>query len=1161
MKHHLPFKSRKELKTGLHRLFISFFLVNIVFASPCFPQTQKPRSVKDMILTVNLSNASLEESFKIIEEKTLLSFSYNQNDINKNIRISQKFTKTRMSDVLAQLSKQAGLTFYQINDNIHVKPKREGLPNADGRKSLRAARVITGKVRSVGDNLELPGVSVLIKGTTTGTVTDTDGNYTIEVENENAILVYSYVGYITEEVRVGARTQIDVVLSPDVTSLEGVVVIGYGARDKKDITSSIQQIGADEINRAVGLTPEAAMQGTMTGVFVSSAGGSPNEAPTVRIRGVGTFYENDPLYVIDGIPVVNDGTRPEVNPLNMINMNNIESITVLKDAAAASIYGVRAANGVVLINTKKGSIGKPKLTLDTRFGFTNLPQLFETLDVRQYTALYQESHANGGEPLPGVFDPDSPEYLGDLPTVNWQEELRNRNALAQDYNISVSGGNESSTYSLTGGFSDYESPIEFEFNRRGNIGANLDFKIQDWIEVGTNLKYSYSRANSNTSADTEVIGGLTSYSEVPPWQQLYDESHVTGLASWRGWGNGFNPNIIGLQRYQEMLWNVQRGLGTGYVKITPFPGNKYLKGLDIKGTASIDHIVYLRTWRQEEPWLSRFVDHVAENGNTFSELNTRSTNLVQELAVHYNYNFGKHGIDLLFNIMKQEFETRNSNIRDQEVSVLDREKGVIQGPIDRVTAAAGRDEWGLLGYLGRFSYNYAGRYYIDATFRRDGSSRFAPRNRWGNFYSVSGAWRISGEAFMDNINWLNDLKLRAGWGQLGNQDTGLDNFSYLSKVNRNPQYTLGSGRGEAGVGAGLGIQGAGLDDFSNADLTWETAETTSIAVDFGVLQNRLTGTLEWYNRTTKDIIQQTELPDVAGNIFNPNFNVASVENRGVEIALRWQDDIGDFSYFLGGNLTTQTNEVTQLAGGVPLNLDGNLRIEEGKSMFFIFGYQTDGIFQTQEEVDAWLAENSDPGADNFKGPGDVVYVDVGGTDPETGNRTNQPDGFITDFGDRTELGKTIPGFFYGFNMGASWKNIDVSLFFQGIGDVDKINWSYFNGTNMSGDNANLLTDVLDRWTPTNPSNEIPRAYRNDQPRNNRLSDRHVESGAFMRLKNVQIGYNLPQSLLEKYDGITEARVYVAGNNMFTLTDWRGLDPESDYQPLGRQLVVGVRLGF
>lgn len=1036
------------------------------------------------------------------------------------------------------------------------------------------AQTVKGKV-TAADGASLPGVNISEKGTNIGTVTDINGEYQIDASKENAVLQFSYVGFLTEEVEVAGRSEIDVSLIEDIQSLEEIVVIGYGTRRKKDLTGAVSMVTSEELNRETKMSPELALQGKVAGVYISNPGSDPTSRPTVRIRGVGTLGFNDPLYVVDGVPLTEGGAsgdgrisdmRGDVNVLSLINPNDIESISVLKDASATAIYGVRASNGVILIQTKRGQSGKPKIDFSARYGVQNIYKRYDVMSVEQYT----EAHLEAWENNPSAqrrpedyrfYDPESPDYLGNSPsyTEDWINEGLVKNAPLQDYNLSISGGNQASNYALGIGYSDQENVVAYSNYKRYSFYLNSDHQLADWLKVGESYRFAYS--NNDEKGST---GKLDNTSFVPPWQPLYEEDAENGMNGWAlpgrvidsqfvnyGYGPGTKATPGGAE-YVNNVDNLMRNLGTFYAEASPFDGFR------IRGTFSFDY--YTRTSeRYEGADRGYFIPSMGEpynTGNTYRKRDNVNSNIVTEFLIGYNKSFGQHNIDLVLNAMQEkinwDFEQKaisnNSPIPNWDQRRID------EGwPADDKSLFYERRPTGLIGYMGRLSYNYAYKYYIDATVRRDGSSKFGPGYKWGTFPSFAAAWRISSESFMQNVGWINDLKFRGGWGQTGNQETR--DFAFLSLVNFNPKYSLGEG---AIPGDGVIVPAAALGDFPIKDMSWETSTTINFGFDGVFLANKLSLTAEYYNRITEGILQEIDIPLVIGASSKPVINLATVENSGFEFVTEYKNTIGPIGYSVSANLTTVKNMVKDLYRNRPSGGD-NDRIEEGYPIKFLYGYKTDGIFQTQEEVDAYLEVIEDRGNSSKKGPGDVIFRDIGSApaeeDGEDVYRSAVLDSSINSF-DQTYIGKTIPGYYYGINLSMDYKNWDMNINLQGVGDVQKFYRRGKNSIDPGGNN--FVTDYLDRWTPDNPSSTIPRAIADDPSGNNRTSDRHVEEAGFIRLRNIQVGYTFNSALLGKI-GASNMRVYLSGSNLFVITPFPDLDPEDITTPV--TFLVGANLSF
>ena len=1023
-----------------------------------------------------------------------------------------------------------------------------------------AQQSVRGKIIDNSTGEPVPGVSILVKGTTTGTASDVDGNYQIDISEPNPTLIFSSIGFTSQEVIVGNKSVIDIGLIADIQALEEVVVIGYGTREKKDLTGAISQIESDIIKQSTALTPEIAMQGRMPGVFVAQGSGNPNDRPTVRIRGVGTWGYAEPLYVIDGIPVaeafqedavldqqsgnpsVNVDLRGPNNILNTINPNDIESITVLKDASASAIYGVRAANGVVIITTKKGVSGAPKVTFNASLGTQKVTERFDVLNTQQFADLNLETITNAGldinDPNYRWYNPSDPAYQGNSPlNEDWQDYAL-ESGVVQDYSLSLSGGSQASTYYTSFGYSSQTGPIKYIDTERYSVTLNSDHKINKWLRIGENFRYSYLETDGNILNQEDM-------STRQPWQPILDPTNPFGFQAvdTDTYGPSTDSNEFGERaagNYQNFQTN--RVLGNVFLEVTP------LEGLRIRGTASVDLNQYKRSSLTTISGYQFQLTADESRGSQYGERVVTTTNLQREVLVGYNKSFGDHNFDLTLNGSWQE-------IREENLQVGSDENPVDGVPVINEATSVGvsfRKDNALVGYLGRISYNYAGKYYLDASVRRDGTSRFSDEFRWGTFPAVAAAWRISAEPFLQGNSFINDLKIRAGWGQLGNQVTA--SYQFLSLATLAPKYL--SGGNDASVNADLALLGAFFPALPNLGITWETVTTSNIGFDALLLDNKLSFTAEYYVRETEDILQVVNIPSVAGYQASPSQNIGTVRNNGVELSAQYTTEVGQVGLVIGGNFTTVNNEVTKLNNGEPLNF-GERRIEEGESINFLWGFKQEGIFQDQQEVDNYTTQDTQG---STKMPGDIYFQDLFGPSSTEGEeKTPGADGVINNF-DRTFLGKTVAGHFYGFNLGANFQGFDFSLFFQGIGDVQKVNASRRRGEQMNQAGNNQWISTLNRWSPTNPSTTMPRAAEQDPANNIRFSDRWVEDAGYLRLRNLQIGYNFNNNVTNKV-GTSGIRVYFDAQNLLTITDWSGLDPESDEIPLPKIYRLGLNVTF
>nr|WKN39684.1 TonB-dependent receptor [Tunicatimonas sp. TK19036] len=955
----------------------------------------------------------------------------------------------------------------------------------------------------------LPGVNILVKGTTQGTVTDIDGNYRINVSGENAVLVFSAVGYTSQEVAVSGRSTINVVMPPDVQSLDEIVVVGFGTQKKADVTGSVGSIPAEEIAAKPITSPDQVLGGRVSGVQISNRSGDPGAPINVRIRGIGTAGANQPLWVIDGVPIVqtsnitvNTGSNTETNPLAGINPNDIQSIDVLKDAASAAIYGARAANGVIIVTTKRGTAGRTSVTYDGYVGVQTVPESrrIDVLNVDQYIDLQTEIGRDVTE-------------FGGQPFVDWQDAIF-KNGPMQSHNITTSGGSEKINFSVSAGYLSQEGIEPAQDFERYSFKANSD------IKVGKNNRFTFGESILISFVDRLVqseSGAFAAFNASlnAPYFKIYNPDGPFGY-------NPENPTTVGEGRGENYVYRTDLNVNETRVRNKKVLGNIYgqweiLDGLSYKISAGIDYNVGDGFFYQApvsfsqigDPRLSLLVQ---------SRPIELTTNIANTLT--YTKTFGQHNLTVL--VGHEETNFRFDKIRIQGSNLFNT---AVRFASVASTLAAGNeaDQWALRGYLGRINYSFANKYLATVNVRRDATSRFAKGNRSDVFPSASIGWRLSEESFFPETSFIDDLKIRAGWGQSGNQFTGL-NFAFISSLNIFPFYVIGANQNI--------IRAPVPTNFANPDLVWETSTQTDIGLDAAFWEGRIELTFDYYNKTTDDVLLGLPIPAVSGFFLPTDANIGQIKNSGIEIALTYNNRIGDFDYSIGGNLTTVHNEVTDLGDPPLLIITGvgggqTHRTTVGESLGHFYGFKTDGIFQSEDEIDA--APIDALSAD--RQPGDIRFADVNGDN-------------VVDNNDRTILGSPIPDFYYGINLSAGWKGFDFSALLQGVGGMQVYNAARINFESMNGGN-NQSTRVLDRWTPENPSTIIPRATQDDPNGNNRFSDRWVEDADYLRIRNLQIGYRVPSTVLESLtEGfVSNVRVYVGAQNLATFTKYLGFDPE------------------
>lgn len=962
----------------------------------------------------------------------------------------------------------------------------------------------------------LIGVNVLVKGTLTGTVTDFDGTFTLEVPEERDTLVLSYTGYQTIEIDVSSSSNVEVALSQGAYGLDEVVVVGYSTQKEVNLTGSVEVIEGDEVARQPVFQTSQALAGLAPGLTATQSSGQPgNDGATIRIRGIGTLgpgSKNDPLILVDGIP----------DNLNGVDPNDIESISVLKDAAAASIYGSRAANGVILITTKRGSEGRVEFSYNNYVGVQNITQNLQFEDAIGYMENFNKAQ-------PGSFEESViNEYRDNMasnpdlyPNTDWVDELFSETGVQQYHRLSVNGGSEAIRIAASISYMNQKGNIpNFDFQRY-NGRFNSDIKVSDKFDINFDLNFRRT-LNEEPSAG---LGLLTRQAyRIPPL--------FTGVNSDGSYGQGFSERNPIAEVFSGGMRNETFNYFRGLIKANFRP----VEGLVLSAMYSPQYNDDLfKTFRAIWEWydVPSGTSGTEPNQNFLSQSNVRSFQDNFNFVANYDKLLGRHrlGVTAGYEFLKfnqQNFSAFRDNFTLQEFQQLD------QGSADNAQNGGSATLNGLQSFFGRINYAFDDRYLLEANLRRDASSRFAEENRVSLFPSFSVGWRVSQEAFMASQNIFSDLKFRASWGQLGNQQIGGD-FPYQSV------FSIG---GDNYLFGGSIFTGGSQQVLANRDLRWETTETSNFGIDAGFLNNRLTLSAEYYIRQTKDILLEATIPLSTG--LNPPFqNVGTVENRGVDLALDWRDRIGNFSYGARFNYSDLTNEVIDL-GGLDELPPGNTVVRVGQAINSIFGYRVLGFFQSQSEVDA---------APTHFGqvlPGDLRYDDVNN------------DGNIT-ADDRVIIGNSIPRKTYGLDLFASFKGFDLNISMLGVGARDvalggDVAYAFSNA-------GKIQTWQTDSWTPENPDASYPRLFSGTEHNNWRTNSFWVFDASYFRLRNVTLGYNLPASLLSNIF-LEDFRIYASGQNLFTIDNMpEGIDPTvpnfsgGGYYPITSVYTLGLNVSF
>lgn len=1004
-----------------------------------------------------------------------------------------------------------------------------------GPSMAQGTGTITGTVSDAESGEPLPGVNIVEKGTANGTTTDSEGRYAIAVQGPGATLVYSFIGYATQEILTATQTVIDVTLSPDVSALEEIVVIGYGEQKKSVVTGAISQVSGESLAKVPNGRIETAMQGRVAGVTIAQNSGQPGSASTIRVRGVTTFGEagNNPLWVVDGIVV-------DAGAIGYLNQQDIESIEVLKDATSAAIYGTRAATGVIIVTTKKGSAGKFTIDYNGFVGVSAPARKLDLLNAEQYATIMNERSVGGG----GSILYPNPASLGQ--GTNWQETIFNSSASRSNHQISMNGGGERSVFYLSLGYQNTEGIVASTISNyeQYNIRINSTHKLSNVFTLGQTLGYTHSKTQGIGNVNSEFGGPLSSAINLDPLTPIFEtdpaklgnSSLYPDLAVRDENGNVYGISMAGVQEMSNPLAYIQTRLG------------RFNWDDNIIGNISLEAAVTpeIKVKSVVSGKLASYGDegftpshYLGAGGGLSVPLNSLDRNLHDrknwniENYITYTKSFGSHDLSVLVgqgtyveNLGGGSYFTLTdlpvNNYRDASFGFFT--------PASTYTASAYTTDGNLdnnihklVSIFGRVNYAYQEKYMLSAVLRRDGSNRFGANNRYGVFPGASLGWNVTSESFWPQNDVVNYLKVRGGFGVTGND--GIRDYGYLSLVPTGFNYTLGN----------TVINGYAPSSLDNPDLKWEETTQMNVGIEATVF-DKIDLTLDYYIKKTDGILRPITIPGYVGVTTQPVGNVADMENSGLEVELKYTGTIGPVNFSAAGNIATLKNEVTYVASDVDFidgdasfqNMGSVTRTQIGHSYNEFFGYVSDGIFQNQAEIDAYKNDNETLIQPNAK-PGDFRWVDING------------DGMITtDNLDRAFLGTSIPKYTFGFTLNFDYKNFDLMVFANGAGG-NKI----FQGLRrLDIANANYTTDVLNRWTGEGTSNDHPRLSTNDPNGNySRMSDFYLEKGDYLRFKVVQLGYTLQQYALFDRLGISRFRVYVTGENLLTLTRYSGYDPE------------------
>ncbi|HVY75301.1 MAG TPA: TonB-dependent receptor [Puia sp.] len=1070
----------------------------------------KAQPIDKVEIKIGLNNETLVQAFQKIEAQSPFHFMY-RNDEVKDIRhLTISPERKTVEEFLKLVLAGTTLTYQQVNNQILIlqaRPSRQDIAVIDPATMHPTAINVKGKVTNL-KGLPLEGVSVTVKEGGAGTSTDGGGNFSIMAE-ENSVLVFSSVGYTTQEVPVGGRSLVSVSMIPTNMSMDQVVVIGYGTQKKSEITGAIATVSGKEIANVTTGSLQQALQGRVAGLNITPTTGQPGGAMDMSIRGVATFGNANPLFVIDGVPVLGDGTSRNFNPLASLPLENIESVQILKDASAAAIYGARAANGVIIVTTNRGGhSGQNHVEVKATGGFSQVSKLIPMMNSAQYIDYATEAYTNGGAAIPvSLQEPLRSKNL--MTNTDWQRSGFHTGAI-QNYYVGLNGGNDHSNYAVSGGYLDQQGNLPNSDFKRYSVNINSDFvlgKRKNW-RVGETIGLAQSIWSGTFSPTSLNMRQLLQQSPTVPVYKADDDGGFDGPRL------EYSPvgrqNTIGMLTLIEQVRKENRLIGDAYINWEIIPG------LSDRFSASAD-----MTTGRELNFVPTY--DMGQYVNTLAQLTeTRDDRNIYYLSntLTYQHTFGRfHKLTALAGFTQQQSWSTGTTVVVRTFQSNDLR--TVAAGFEQRSITGNETGWALQSEMARVSYSFKDKYNIMGVVRRDGSSRFGSNNRYGVFPSISGNWIISKEKFMEDRGAISDLKLRASYGKVGSQD--IDDFAQYATIQPNVNYVFGS--------AETLTPGATFVNMGNSNLRWEVTTQTDIGLDLSMFQRKLSFILDYYVKNTDGILIKLPIPTTSGirRTNGPFVNAGSVRNQGFEFTATYQNSSSkNFSYSLSANIATNQNRVISLNSNQPIiaqltsGTEQSYSItQQGGQISEFYGYIMEGIFKDQADVDKHAKQAG-------SGPGDVKFKDINGDGVVNGS-------------DQTIIGSPFPKFTYGFNASLRYKNFDLDLFLTGKQGQYLYNLVWATVNEGNGDN-NATTDQLRRWTPSNTNTDMPRAIYGNPGQNTRPSTRYVENASYLRIQNVQLGYNLPAAALNRLK-LSRLRIYIASENLYTFTKYRGYNPE------------------
>lgn len=1062
---------------------------------------------------------------------------------SQNMEVSLNSKNIAASEGVSAIEKQT-LFFYN-----------QGKSDA-GNDGQQNGRVLKGVVVDASGEPVI-GANVIVKGTANGVITDVDGKFDLHNVPQNGMLQISYMGYLTQEIKVGTQTVLNIKLIEDTQKLDEVVVVGYGVQKKKDLTGAVAILKVDDVKTTPVSSVDQMMQGKLSGVNVMPDN-MPGGGVAVRIRGFSTVRNNDPLYIIDGVPVENG--------INFLNPNDIESMQVLKDASSASIYGARAANGVVIISTKKGKIGKMSINFDAYCGVQSSAKSLRMLNAQEFgDMLWQAMENDGKKPSNDVYGSGStaviPQYLNSTHTipsddVDWIQEIL-RHAMVQSYNLSFSKADDTSSQLFSAGYFNQDGLMKYTGFQRLNGRFNSEWKMfNKHLIIGENISFSHDWGVGVTN--NKALGGMLynayQFQSVIP---VYD---LNGVFAGNPFGDIGNP-LGSLYRNRKNNDHNTRFMGNAYAQVALFDG------LTFKSNFGADYKNY-----NQRDYSAKYNEiNTSQTLSTLTNTNSQRFNWVFTNTLNYIKSFGLHDINALIGMeaLRNRYEYFDATRKgfaydDDNFHYLD------AGDTSSQTNEGSMEQYSMTSYFGKIDYSYNNRYLAALTLRRDGSSRLG-NNKWGNFPAASLGWRISNESFFHS-KLITNLKLRFGWGQNGNSD--IPAYSTISSFSSNQNYSNYPLDGsQSSV-----YTGYTQTRTANPNLKWETTTQTNVGLDLGLMNNELEVILDWFNKDTKDLLYARPLVGTVGGTNSTVWdNIGKMNNKGLEGEINYRKSLNsDFGFNVGFNFSVIRNKMTELSNGVSyigiptsslhsVNFDQEIsRTAVGHPIASFYVYKADGLFQNQSEIDSYVnakGEKLQPHAQ----PGDIKFIDINGDGQINGN-------------DRDFVGSPHPDLTAGLTLGFNYKHFDFTAFFSGSFGNDVYNLTKYLGEFYDQSQYNKNSTILNAWTSTNTNTSVPRVSQDDPNNNIRPSTYYIESGSYVRLKNLKVGYTIPKNVLSKVN-MQSAYLYVQATNLFTITGYNGIDPEVGLQsytsssrnldigidrgvyPLSRAFTIGINVGF